>query len=399
MAVRAKFFNLLAKSYIALALVGLAAADVTARAFFRPDPYAAANRTWPYWTVKGYRQLTRTPDIAIFGSSLMLAAVNDADATAFDTSFDELLHHQSLFFEAQLARRFDTPQTTQSLAIGGQMASDAYALATSLFSNCHKPKTIVWGVAPRDLLDSTFFDPATSDTVKYLDKVAADETDRASANVIDWQGRANYLADAEKTLRAISFVYSRRDDLQAVAQNELKHALQASGQDLELVRAPFSLLHDPCARVLEDNGPGEWIVEPYHLKDPTFRDVSAEYRMRYNPFRKELFDTQTKYLAKFLSFCRNEGIAVVLVNMPLMKENMDLMPDGSYTLYRQSIERLAREYGAQLVDFNQQGLFARADFADSVHLNGPGGMRLWQMLAERMKDNSQLVAARANSTH
>src|SRR5262249_16199866 len=150
----------------------------------------------------------------------------------------------SLFLEQKLNTRFDAPQTTSSLAVGGQMASDVYALATSLFSNSQKPKMIIWGVAPRDFLDSTFFDPRSSETVRYLDKVVADERGQASANVLEWHGRANFLSDVEKKLCDISFLYSRREDLQTMAQNELKPVLERSGNDLDVVRAPFTLLHD-----------------------------------------------------------------------------------------------------------------------------------------------------------
>ncbi len=56
------------------------------------------------------------------------------------------------------------------------MASDVYAIAANFVTPQVKPRLIIWGIAPRDLLDAAFPGAVTSDTAQYMNKIAGFES-------------------------------------------------------------------------------------------------------------------------------------------------------------------------------------------------------------------------------
>src|SRR5262249_17296577 len=67
-------------SYALLALMLFFAIDNGSRYFLKLNVFSQPNQTWAWWAVKALRETGR-PDVAIMGSSLMVATVVDTDAT------------------------------------------------------------------------------------------------------------------------------------------------------------------------------------------------------------------------------------------------------------------------------------------------------------------------------
>jgi hypothetical protein len=320
--------------------------------------------------------------VAIFGSSLMLAALNDGDSTYVNRPFDAVMHHRAFYLEHLLEDKLEKPVSTASLAIGGQMASDVYALTTTLFTRNPKPSSIMWGIAPRDFLDSTFTNPDSSETVRYMDKVAGSTDVLSTKRRILWD-RVQNFADGS------FYLYGKRNDLVASALPFTKAVVQTARPDVntDTVRTPSALLAYAMKNLPEDNGVDQWRVTPYS-PSKVFSDNTAEYLMRYHPFKPKVLETQLAYFEKFLAFAKQQGISVTLVNMPLTGDNLKLLPPGSYDAYLSGVQAVATKYGAQLLDFNKNGLFPRSEFADTVHLNGLGGKHFFELVSQQMSTKS-----------
>lgn len=377
--------------YAALAILFVIGLDCAARAFYQPNPYNSPNRSWIWWAVKDYIEQPN-PDVAIFGSSLMLAALNDGDSTFVNRPFDAVTHHRGFYLEHLLSQRLTHPIRTASFAIGGQMASDVYAIANTIFTRQPKPKTIIWGIAPRDFLDSSFTNPDNSETVRFMDKVSGSSDVLSTRRRILWD-RVQNVAD-----RAF-YIYGKRQDLVCASVPLMKSTIaNLTGQtDLDTVHTPSPLLRYAMLNMPEDNGIDQWRVTPYS-PSKVFQDNTAEYTRRYNPFNARVLQQQLDYFERFLRFTTEQHISVVLVNMPLTQDNLKLLPAGAYDGYLNSVQALATKYGAQMLDFDKPGLFASTEFADTVHLNGLGGKRFFEMISEQLAPNVQKQLA-AKSTN
>lgn len=364
-------------SYALLAFTVIALTDLAARALYHPDPYQSPNRSWAWWAVQDLRA-QKNADIVIFGSSLMLAALNDGDSTYLNRPFDAVTHHRALYLEHLLKERLNKPVATASLAIGGQMASDVYALTTTLFTRNPAPSAIVWGIAPRDFLDSSFTNPDSSETVRYMNKVSGSTDVLSTKRRILWD-RIQNIADGG------FYLYGKRGDIIAATLPYAKSAIKQVRPDIdpETVRTPSSLLSYAMKNLPEDNGVDQWRVTPYS-PSKVFADNTAEYMMRYHPFKPKVLETQLAYFEKFLSFAKEHSINVTLVNMPLTEENLKLLPPGAYQAYLTGVKKLATKYGAQFIEFNDQKTFPRSEFADTVHLNGIGGKHFFELISQQL---------------
>ncbi len=352
---------------------------------WHPDRFTSPNRSWAWWAVQDLRRQGRTPDLVIMGSSLMLSVVNDGDATYLQRPEDAVYHHRSRYLEDLLRKNYQADVRTFSLAIGGQMASDAYALVSTLFAGGGRPKVIVYGIAPRDFIDSMCSDPASTETFRFMARAGNPELSAALARRTLW-GRA------DAALRAACFMYDKRIDLVACEQQAARAvcgllAARAAdtGKTLEALRFTSKLAAG------EEAAPGEFISRPYKAATFKYTDNLAEYRLRYSVFNARMYATEIAYLEKLLKYGRDAGINVVLVNMPLTRENMEIMPPGIYHRYLADVSGAARACGACFEDLNQPGLFSHDDFADSVHVNGRGAERLLDILCAKLAERSQVA--------
>lgn len=365
------------KSAAIIALLIALSCDLCARILMRADNYAQTNTSWPYWVANSLKESPR-PDIAICGSSLMVATVVDSDATYFNKVLDQVTHHRSFYLEhllqKQSGKHLPTPVRTQSLAIGGQMASDAYALATVLLTGSHKPEYLVWGIAPRDFVDCNFDHPSATETAKYMRKIADGK---------DVLGMRTSLNDRlDDAFSSISYLYRHRDQI-LVVQDKLTRALlhACAWKDPSFENLPKALKYFILEHCAENEPEHKWNVAPYSKGAP-FTDNSMEYVARYNPFHPAIYATQMRFYEKLLVWCQNNSIRLLLINMPLTKANEDLMPGDMYAHYLKDTKAIAARHAVEYVDLNKHELFPSDDFRDTVHMNGKGGLLFWKLFVE-----------------
>jgi hypothetical protein len=381
----------IAGSYVCIAFLALVVFDVGTRLTFdawRIDKYNSPNRSAAWWATKDFRAQER-PDVVLLGSSLMMAALHGGDATYLSTPQNVALHHNATYLEKLLSNKLHQPIKTFAFAIGGQMVSDAYAIASTVLRGDKKPDTIVYGVAPRDFMDNMLASPASTETFRYMSRLGG-------LRDVEMPSRATIWEKAELLLSKVSFLYDHRADF-VYLQNRytrgiVKHTLNMN--DLEFVHAPFPLRKIALQQLPEDTAANEVMIMPYDAQRDKYDDNLPEYRMRYKQFNKKKFIAQINFLNRLGSYCNEEGIDLILVNMPLTPDNIALMPPGLYDSYMNTLRTAATKYGARVVDMQRPDVFTNAYFADSVHLNGNGGKLFFEQLAEQLANNSMLAVSR-----
>jgi hypothetical protein len=179
------------------------------------------------------------------------------------------------------------------------------------------------------------------------------------------------------------YLYNIRQNIVQIFSGSVQKRLQKIGLLNKKMRTPDTLLQMFRVILPENITPNQYTIRPSEQTRIMFRDNSAEYRSRYNPFKRKTLIQQTTYLEKFLRLANDNNTRVYLLNMPLTSDNLSLLPATAYDQYLHSIEAAAAQYGAVVVDLNRPSLFAKNDFCDPIHLNGNGGMKLCRMVASR----------------
>lgn len=375
----------LIQSCFIAALVLFFITDLFVRFEFHPDPYSLPERSFVWWAVNDYRQLAKAPDIVFFGSSLMLTVVNGADATRYKTMIDTALHHKSDYLQELLSSKLKQPVSTFCFAIGGQMASDVYAIASNFITHNFKPHTVLWGIAPRDFLDSAFPGAASSDTAHYMNKIAS------KGLIVD--ERKSFSIILDQFLCQLSSIYSQRQDFVSILKNKLRKLQNEKSiawlADNNKASSPSPTgravmvreLMNPHDGNMGDIAIGEWLINPTLQPSTELKDNTHEYQLRYHPFKPKTFFSQIAYFDHFLQMQKKLGVKVILVNMPLSKENMSLLPKSSYKQYLATVKSLAKIYGVSFLDYNQDPRFGSGDFFDTAHLNGIGSKKLVEFIS------------------
>ncbi|HEY9788010.1 MAG TPA: hypothetical protein V6D17_21660 [Candidatus Obscuribacterales bacterium] len=383
------FSNILA-GYSVIGLLMLcmvdAALHVSDRLFHCFNPYDSPNHSLVWWAVEAFKKEPNAPDLVLLGSSLMMVAHHAGDATHLNKPQNEVFHFHSSCLQDELERRLKRRISTFSFAVAGQMASDAYLIASRLLTGDNKPKAIVYGIAPRDLVDNTLPGPSSTETYRYLSRIA-DTSDVALMS------HRSFFELLDLAVKRTSFVYSHRDNFLAW-QHRLARSL--TGRQMPenefAINCPWMLRKLALAQFPEDNGTNELMIAPYGLHKEPYKDNSQEYKMRYACIKERTYKTQLAFLEKLMNFCRQEGIELFLVNMPLTPDNRALMPAGFYESYMNKLRRLSSGYSAHFIDLNNADAFPKVAFADSVHLNGLGGVTFFRLLAGELSHDSTIAS-------
>ncbi len=371
-----------------MACIGFVAIDTFDR-FRTHDRVAMPEKSSIWWAYKNWREQSRKADVVLLGSSLMIAAQNDCDATVYDQTFDAIQHYHSQYLESKLSQIARRPLTTASFVIGGQMASDAYAIIKTLLSDtagsAENSRTIVWGIAPRDFIDATFGRPEDTETVRLMNRIS-EQNDILQAR------KSNIWTAIDELLNKISSLYANRNEFRELQQTFVAGSLQLKDTctSSSKQKPPDWLLHQTSLTFPEDNRIGQWIVRPCKKKGDEPRDNTAEYKNRYATFKPEQFEQQLAFYEKALDVAQKKGNKILIVNMPLTSENMQLLPEHVYEQYLQKVSSLAKQHGAYFLDLNSPELFTAKDFWDSVHLDGYGATRFMNKVVERLASLREL---------
>lgn len=346
--------------------------------------------TWTGWAIEDFLSDKRgRPQMVFLGSSLVLVPLSGGDADYLNKKIDGSQHHNSVYFEDQFKKHTGTKISTFNFGLPGEMPSDAYLITKFLLKGEKRPDVIVYGVGPRDFMDSLLPSPAATDPYQYLSRFG-DVSSHAHMIAPEWQQRLNF------ELARLVYPYGHKYDL-SVDANRFVTAYLNDFLPAPKGSTPFTIerrrLLFPDYQTMEIREK-EAFFKPSTEETRKFSDANAcEYKKRYAKLNWRTFTHQMKFLADIMTTAKERGTQVVIISMPITDINRDLLEKGTWETYKTSLKVLTQSKGASFIDLGDSKKFAISDFMDTVHLHSAGGMKLLDILAERTAKDRKVMSA------
>ncbi|MBY0356736.1 MAG: hypothetical protein K2W82_01940 [Candidatus Obscuribacterales bacterium] len=382
-----KRFRLRSTFLVALAIFVCANAFLS---FFMPIPfdiYKFNYRGWSWWTFNALREEKQVSNVVLLGSSTMVSALAGCDANYLQKGLDLTRHHHSRYLEDRLKKNIAGDIDIFSLAAPGQMPSDAYITLKAMVASATRPDVVIYGVAPRDFIDSTLSAPGDTDAFKYLTRIVniddvAARVFRSPFSKLDWfLQRAVYFYGYALDLR-LSFLEGTDSVLNVVLPRPWTSTPFTWWDRQRLIPTylpaeihPEAIMAGPIDR---------------KTADEKFTDNTLEYLQRYKNPDPHTYKTQTYFLSQLAQFCHKERIELIIVNMPITLENIRLLKPGGYIGYLQGLKEFAMKHDLSFFDLNDFGRYHKNDYHDSVHLNAFGGTKFFDDLADVVVKDKRL---------
>jgi len=356
------------------------------------DPAETAERGWSYWSLKAMHQADpSTTNVVLLGSSLVSAALFECDATFMAKApLDLCFYRDSQYFDHQLRCQFGPGYKTLSLAAPGQIPSDAYLTIKVALLNGITPSVVIYGLAPRDFIDHTLKDACDTESFHYF------------SHLVDLQECATDLfkdpmAQLNRTLGRCVYLYNAAPQITLAANAagwQALHYLLSHGPG----EAPGSMMQRRAShRLLPqyqpfDMEPGKALATSLHARGP-YLDNIQDYKDRYRQPNIAAYHTQMRFLQRLIALCQSNDIDIILVNMPITKQNMDLLDSQWRQRYFTDLTRMCALHNVEWFDQCQFDQYRQDDFRDSVHLNGFGGKKFVDRLVSHMAARREALGA------
>lgn len=351
-------------------------------------------RTWSYWAAQDYRKQERAPDVVFVGSSVMMHPTWWSEATYRQEDVDLVADHVSHYSEAML-KSYAGINDVRCFNFGlpGAVPSDGYMITKSMFTGERKPKIVVIGMVPRDLVDNDFGHAASSRHYKYLSRFVDTRGLQPLAVPNIWE-RPQYWID--------DYIYfkGKSQPIQQVARHEAENLLEPILS--KLPRSPLDKVTDEDRKFAMHRAElekGFWVAHPTTPTTPYYyaEIADADCMKRYATPNDELFENQKTWLEMNLKALRGEGIDVILVNMPVTSMAHRCMRDGVYERHVAMMKAFAKQYKCDFLDAQATALFDPQDFMDWAHMDSSGGEKLHKLIAEFIGGKQNLVARLAGA--
>lgn len=318
--------------------------------------------------VNEFKAMDRKPTVVLLGSSLMMFPFYAMDAETDKNPGDIFHHHHSAALTKSLKDAGFKDPSVYSLAIFGQMASDAYIYVDEFLKGDKKPDWLVLGIAPRDFSDHDLPAPTATFTFKRL--VGLSNFPKYSSLYLPaWQDKADFL------FSHLCYFYNKRWRLQQEFDKAVDRTYKMSGIE--------------CGESKAKSGEGEAGFMLTGSTQQRWENSLNEYRRRYRAIGEKDLGVQMGFLNRLLNVCQERKIKVVVINMPLTAANRALLPAGFYDRFRGILADAAEKHNAKLLDLGCSTEFVVPDdFWDSTHLNMCGGHKLVAHLVPMLKEQS-----------
>lgn len=351
-----------------------------ALSFYNPidfDPYNFLYRGWTWWGFNDMKKSTHVHNVALLGSSLMVSAVAGVDANYLNKTLDLSQYHKAKYLSDNLITRFGGTFNCLNLSIPGQMPSDAYMTLKAMVATANRPDIVVYGVAPRDFIDSTMSSAADTEAFRFLRRIVhiddvASHVFRTPYTRLEWFiNRTFYVSE-----HAADFQLKFKE-----ASEEIVNKLVVCPK----TDTPFTWWNR--IKLLPNYLPGE--IRPLAVMTGPISEAEArkrwinnapEYVERYKHPDKYVYQTQFYFLQEIAKFCKKERIELVLVNMPITTYNINLLGPSRYMAYVGDLHVFSMKNNVAFYDMCTPSNYSQQDFHDSVHLNAYGGKKFFDQL-------------------
>lgn len=317
-----------------------------------------------------------SPDVIMTGSSLFLHPAVRCDdrfrgrRTRYDALYirDVIDPYTGCEYLGDLIKKSSGKAVSiANLATAGALFSDQYMVLKKCLAMGKKPKVVVCDVSPRSFLDRN--QSEIEKTPVYLvlaDYLSLEDLLEAKAS----------LSSIVQSVAGSKWTYLRdRNDYREVFKNfacrisnhpgDLFHAQQKDGENLNVVAKQI------------DETQAEPLYEP---KAFDARDLNY-YRKVYLPIDWKMYRKEMEFLRLYLDLAQAKHIAVIVVEVPLPKANLDLLPSEFVSQYRADVAASAAKHNASLLAPADSTEFTSSDYEDNAHLNADGGVKLYKSMA------------------
>ncbi|MBX9670154.1 MAG: hypothetical protein K2X93_21315 [Candidatus Obscuribacterales bacterium] len=351
--------------------------------------------SWSWWTVQSLREKQKPPNVVLLGSSLMVVANAETDATYLGQRLDLTTYRQARYFDEKLKASFARQSTrnrndllsnvpqfalepcTTNLASPGQIPSDAYLTIKTALKEGVRPELVVYGVAPRDFFDSTMSSPVDTESFRYLSRLVNVDELIAGLNLTPLEVLARRLLMLPMARYSL--------DLQMLLAEQF-------GSTTDRIMINNHLNEITLAnrmRLLKDYEPLDMVPGFIHAEvlskasvAQQYRENLDDYKARYRLPRASFYSAQMFCLKKLITLLDEEGIRLVVVTMPIRKCNAELLEASLYRRFLNDLQHVCSLAKVPFKDLCEFEEYQKSDFRDSVHLNAFGGMRFIGKLDE-----------------
>lgn len=336
-----------------------------------------ATHTWAWWAVKDFYEQQPPAQVVLLGSSLFMHSVSRQEADYLKKDLDYVRHHRSVYLEDQLKQRFGSASNIRcfNFSLPGDLVSDDYMIARAVLHGERKPKYVILGLSLRDFIDNAVNCPGTTPPFRYL-KRFTDINDLVDLAMPQFWQQFDYR------FGQFFYLWGNKLDLQVWFDQTARSLLAPVAHAIALP----SLLNNLDYRKHVPNDLHSEVEEGLAIIKPnlpySYDANYADYRRRCGKPNERMFKIQSDFLKKLVDYCKRQGICLIVLNMPLTKENLTLMPPGSYENYLTTVQHTVEQAGDTYVDLNKVPLFVHSDFYDTAHMNSSGGKKLLDILAK-----------------
>ena len=334
-------------------------------------------------------------DLVILGSSLILAPsqrLHDMEERRKDSAHAEPIIPKGDIYKQELSKITGHELSVKVLAVPGAMVSDQLKIVQHLVREGKKPKLLVFTCAPRDFIANDVGDDPDFTPIgrvfhfSALDRNLGQDLLNSKNPLQAWAKVEEFGKAHLNFIDAVRRIYLRqaKDWSAAVTGHPVALRPIESVQSVESATAPQEQAQATAAPVQSGSG--------NNAQSELQKDLEL-YRSRYLPLNEKRLARQLGYLDEMLKLAREANYEVLLVGMPLTKENIAILGQDVYSRMQDRIAAVARKYQVTLLEFNQnsKALYQSQEFADSVHLNEKGSRAF-------VKDFCQKVSASATYT-
>lgn len=342
------------------------------------EPFNAVSSLKKLWRKEQDRS---QPTVLFLGSSLMVAPALQYEAEHRGFAFERFYNRELIGFPACLEHVLKhSAGRAYLLAVGGEMASDAYFLARQALgalAASDRKTVVVYGIAPRDFQDNLFPRVDASPVFRLFASPADIPRFFAEEKALDPQEKIGVC------LERLIPLYCLRTDWQNLFVIRGKRLLEKALPCVVFEKYYDSLeLKQTRKGLLPGEAVGTPMVYPHLAIDHNdWLKTVKEYQRRYNPPNEAKASVQYHYFEALMSYLGQKDVPVLVVNMPLSKSNLALMSDGFYQAYLEKIRQVCRDNKVQFRDLNKADWRTDTFYVDSVHLKPEYSKQFMQELA------------------
>lgn len=366
-----------AVNLIVISAVGQTSIKLTRESLSQQTQLCPLFGSWTWWMAKGFLDQKMPPDIVLLGSSQMNSAARATDAKETNRAVDCVLHHEVVSMENALDREKLPHHTVLNCSLDGAMASDYWMTARALLCDERSPKILILGVSPRDFIDNKLVSASSTEPFRFFSRY------------VD-SGKLSQLAYPDPIARLSAQLEWAVNSLPTRALHSSIDALLSTNAlrtDKPQTQEVWGIVRDSQMMVKA----GQFMEPP--KTEGFWIDNSHEYVSRYKNSSPACYPIQISFFKEFLSMMRDQNVKVLVVGMPTLAQNRNLLDDKFWSSYRNQMASICRDFDASWLDVSDSQSFDKSDFIDTVHVNSKGGAKLFALMAQKLHTDSAFEQA------